>query len=120
LNTLNWGGGFARYLDLPNGTTDLLFAQVFDDSERMPQITIGAAKLWNANLSSDFDLSAGYSIGLTQRSDNAHGIPLPYVLPVASIRLFRQYQIYATYVPPLPKSTHISGNAAFIFSGLRF
>ena len=71
-------------------------------------------------LSDSVTVGYGYSVGLNQRQDVLHGVPTPFLLPVASIRLFDKIEVYATYIPRLPKSIGVAGDTAFIFTGVQF
>ncbi len=120
LNSEALGLGLAKSLPHDDGTIELLYAQVFSDSIREPELTAGYAKEWSLGLSKSFDLAAGFTIGFTQRSDIFGGIPAPYILPVASIKLSEKLTIYGTYIPPMPSSLHIGGDTLFIFAGMSF
>lgn len=120
LNSFAFGGGYERYIINSDGSTELLSGIVFADSYRKPQITVGYTKYWSAKVVDNLSLGLGYTAALSRREDAFHGFPEPIVLPVGVVTIAERFQIYATYIPPLPRALHLRGDVAIIFAGVRF
>lgn len=122
LNASNWGGGYARYFDHENGTSDMLYAMGFSDSNRNFQFVAGFERQWQVFRMEFAAVAIGYSAGITMREDIWGGAPLPFVLPVLGLRFFDRLDVFMTYVPPIPSDQFNGnkGNIAFMFLGLRF
>lgn len=120
LNPYALGGGYARYIVNPDGSTEMLSALAFSDSYRKPQITAEYNKYWSAKLSDNLSFGLGYTVGFSRREDAFHGLPEPIALPLGAIKVGDRFHIYVSYIPPLPKSFGVRGDVAIIFAGIDF
>ncbi|MBS7545270.1 hypothetical protein [Ancylobacter oerskovii] len=131
LNDLAWGGGYARYFDHYDGDpastvapvkSDILFGMVFADSNRRPEVALGYGRTWTFASVENLSWSFGYAAGITMRHDIWDGAPIPYILPLLNLRLFKRLDLFASYIPPLPSNSFgdAPGNVPFLFMGWRF
>lgn len=113
-NERPWGGGYgiSRFDD--NGDWHGLYFMAFKDSFNKwePIGGYGYEKVWRPIQGQDFRLGLGYTAAITAR-DNYDYVPLPLVLPLASIS-YERLAFQATYIP----GTHNNGNV--FFAWLRF
>ena len=112
LNDTTWGGGFGRSVTDGDGDRHSVFFVAFSDSHRTAQFVLSYAwqRYWPANR--DWSLGWGYTAFLFSREDVARYLPLPAVLPCASIR-YRRWEAIGQFVPHISKD--IKGDVLFIF-----
>jgi palmitoyl transferase len=108
-----WGGGLARYVEHPNGETEIVYGLIFSDSHSKPEYNLGYA--WNTYWGERSSLQGGlgYTAALIARSDIANGFPVPIVLPLASVR-YSSVTVYTTYIPKLGGGIN-HGSVFYIF-----
>lgn len=115
-NERPWGAGYglSRYDD--EGNWHAFYLMAFKDSFNHWEPFGGYAweKLWRPIDGQDFRLGLGYTAGFTAR-DNWSYIPVPAVLPLASIG-YRRLTFQATYIP----GTYNNGNVFFGWLRWRF
>jgi palmitoyl transferase len=113
-NERPWGGGYgiSRYDE--NGDWHGLYFMAFKDSFNKwePIGGYGYEKIWRPLQDPEFKLGLGYTAAITAR-DNYNYIPLPLILPLASVG-YDRLTFQATYIP----GTHNNGNV--FFAWLRF
>jgi palmitoyl transferase len=97
-NEFAYGGGWARAVERENGDTDTVFFLVFADSHENAQFNLGYA--WTTYWGEREKLQAGlgYTAMIFQRPDIAGGVPLPVILPLATLR-YRKVEVLTTYIP---------------------
>lgn len=112
LNETTWGGGIGRSLWTEDGDRHSVFVMSFSDSHRTPQYiaSYGWQRYWPAGRT--WALGWGYFAFLFSREDVAGRIPLPALLPSASIR-YRRWEAVGMYVPRI--SRDIKGDVFFVF-----
>jgi len=119
LNEKSWGGGAGKHYTDENGNDDILFAMVFLDSHDSPEPIGGWARQWyTPPVLGGLSLGGGYFAGVTMRADIAHYVPIPLVLPVASLR-YRRASVMGTLIPPLPGGAN-KGAVGFFWARYQF
>lgn len=108
------GGGISRYDE--KGNWNGLYVMAFKDSFNKwePFGGYGWEKIWRPVEDRDFRLGLGYTAGVTAR-DNWKYIPVPAVLPLASIG-YSKATFQMTYIP----GTHNNGNVYFAWFRWQF
>jgi len=108
------GGGISRYDE--KGNWNGLYLMAFKDSFNKwePFGGYGWEKIWRPLDDKDFRLGLGYTAGVTAR-DNWKYIPVPAVLPLASIG-YSKATFQMTYIP----GTHNNGNVYFAWFRWQF
>jgi len=112
LNETTWGGGFGRTLEDEDGDRHSVYLMAFSDSHRQPQFNLGYAwqRYWRPTR--NFALGGGYLAFLFSREDVANHVPIPAVLPCASIR-YGGIEVIGLYVPRV--SRDIRGDVLFVY-----
>ncbi|MCG9025026.1 lipid IV(A) palmitoyltransferase PagP [Laribacter hongkongensis] len=102
-----WGLGLGRYRYDSDGNWHALYAMFFLDSHDKVEPFAGYAwqKIWRP--ADDVRLGAGFTVGVTARSDYSY-IPFPAILPLVSVE-YRRLALQATYIP----GGHNNGNVLF-------
>lgn len=92
-----WGIGGGKYRFDDQGNWHAWYAMAFLDSHNAIEPMVGYAyeKIWRP--AADWRLGLGFTAGFTSRQDYLF-IPLPLVLPLASIG-YRRLTLQATYIP---------------------
>ncbi|WP_408014912.1 lipid IV(A) palmitoyltransferase PagP [Rouxiella aceris] len=115
-NERPWGGGYgiSRYDE--NGDWHGLYFMAFKDSFNKwePIGGYGYEKIWRPLQDPEFKLGLGYTAAITAR-DNYNYIPLPLILPLASVG-YDRFTFQATYIP----GTHNNGNVFFAWVRFQF
>ena len=115
-NERPWGAGFgvSRWDD--KGNWHGLYLMAFKDSFNKwePIAGYGWEKTWRPLADDNFHLGLGYTLGVTAR-DNWNYIPLPVVLPMASIG-YGPATFQMTYIP----GTYNNGNVYFAWARFQF
>ena len=120
LNPFSLGSGYARILENPGGSTEMLSAQLFADSYWQPQVAVQYTRYRSFTVVENLSAGLGFTAGLSRREDTFHGLPEPILLPVGVITIANRIDIYATYIPPLSEFSNLRGDVAMIFAGVRF
>ena len=117
-NDAAWGGGFGRHVYDDAGDYHGLYGLAFLDSSRKPMYMAGYnwQTYWGA---SDFKVGLGYTLFLFGRSDYEGYVPLPGVLPVASVR-YSRFELLGAYVPSLPSIGLDRGDVALFIARVNF
>lgn len=105
-----WGLGYGRVRYDEDGDQHTVYAMVFMDSHNDPEPFAGYAfeKIWRP--SQNWRLGAGFSVGVTMRSDYDY-VPIPAILPIVSLG-YRRLTLEATYIP----GGHNNGNILFTWA----
>lgn len=115
-NERPWGAGFgiSRYNE--SGNWNGLYLMAFKDSYNKwePIGGYGWEKTWRPLSDKNFHLGAGFTAGATMR-DNWNYIPIPVVLPLASIG-YGPASFQMTYIP----GTYNNGNVYFAWFRWQF
>jgi palmitoyl transferase len=111
-DTLGIGYGRSRYDE--SGNLDHLYGMAFQDSHGKPQYIVGYGHQWIMGQSKGLHAGLGYTVFLTARSDFSNYIPIPGILPVASIS-YKKVSVNAAYIP----SIQDQGNVLFFWSKFR-
>lgn len=111
-NEQPWGLGIGKYRYDEDGDWHALYTMAFLDSHSdiEPLVGYGFQKVWRPT--GNFRLGAGYSVGLTIRSDLNY-IPIPIIVPLASIE-YKKVAVQSTYIPGG------NGNGNILFTWLRW
>jgi LPS-assembly protein len=110
-----WGLGFGSGLYNEKGNYQGVYAMGFQDSHFKPQWQAGYT--WKAiwRPVDDFRLGLGYTAFLMSRTDLAHYIPFPGIVPVASLA-YKNLNLETTFVPGAAGA----GNIFFIWAKWEF
>lgn len=116
LNDIGWGGGFGRSAVDANGNTHSLFAIAAQDSHFKPQYLAGY--LWTTYwpLAEQLQGGLGYSVFLFSRSDIGSYVPIPGVVPAASLR-WRKAELLGVFVPRVAQA---GGNVGYVVTRFSF
>jgi palmitoyl transferase len=118
LNSNSWGGGVGKHWTDANGHEDILFAVAFSDSHKQVEPIAGYARQWFTHpVLGGLSAGGGFFAGFTARQDVAHYLPVPLVLPIASLR-YRKASVMATLLPRLPGIN--AGDVAFFWGRYEF
>lgn len=111
-NEQPWGLGIGKYRYDEDGDWHALYAMAFLDSHSdvEPIAGYGFQKMWRPT--DNFRLGAGYSVGITIRSD-LHYIPIPIIVPLVSVE-YKKVAVQSTYIPGG------NGNGNILFTWLRW
>ncbi|MEW5288114.1 lipid IV(A) palmitoyltransferase PagP [Erwinia papayae] len=115
-NERPWGAGVGLSRFDEKGNWNGLYAMVFKDSFNKwePFTGFGWEKIWRPLNDQNFRLGLGYTAGVTAR-DNWKYIPVPAVLPLASIG-YSKATFQMTYIP----GTYNNGNVYFAWFRWQF
>lgn len=113
LNQLAWGFGLGKRFVDPQGHRDLLYAFAFLESHKKVQPIVGYARQWILPVAGPLSVGAGYTVGVTSRSDIFGGVPFPIALPVASLKWSR-FSMMGTFIPRINGKAN-NGNVVFIW-----
>lgn len=110
LNETTWGGGVGRTILDGDGDRHSVCLLVFSDSHRTPQWNLGYGwqRYWSPT--PDFGLGGGYLAFLFSRRDVANNLPIPALLPCASIR-YRGIELIGMFIPRI--SRDITGDVLY-------
>lgn len=110
-----YGLGYGRGRLDEKGNYHGVFGVGFQDSHYKPEWMIGY--LWKTYwmLGSETKAGLGFVTGLTARSDYSHYLPIPFILPAASIE-YGRLSLEAAYVP----GGEGNGNVVFFTTKWRF
>jgi palmitoyl transferase len=112
LNETTWGGGFGRTIRDEDGDRHSVYMMALSDSHYRPQLNVGYAwqRYWRP--SRNFALGGGYLAFLFSREDVSNYMPMPALLPCASID-FGGVEVLGVFVPRV--SRDIKGDVFFIY-----
>ena len=112
LNETTWGGGFGRTLKDEDGDRHSVYFMAFADSHRDPQFNLGYGwqRYWSPTRK--FSIGGGYLAFLFSRRDVANHLPIPALLPCASIR-YGGVEVVGLFVPRI--SRDIKGDVLFLY-----
>ena len=118
LNERAWGGGWARTVTDPDGDTHTIFLFGFHESHNKVQ--------WNAGYTYSTwwgphdGLRGGLGVAafIVQRPDIAGGVPIPAVLPMASVA-YGKATLMATFIPTVNGGIN-NGSVLFLFGRYKF
>lgn len=112
LNETTWGGGFGRTIDDEDGDRHSVYVMAFSDSHRALQVNVGYGwqRYWRATR--NVSLGAGYLAFFFSREDVANHLPIPALLPCASVR-YGRIEVIGLYVPRV--SRDIKGDVLFVY-----
>ncbi len=115
-NERPWGAGFGVTRFDQDGDWHGLYLMAFKDSFNKwePIGGYGYEKRWQPTTNGDFHLGLGFTAGVTMR-DNWNYIPIPVLLPLASIN-YQRLSFQATYIP----GTYNNGNVFFAWLRWQF
>ncbi|MET3107684.1 palmitoyl transferase [Oxalobacteraceae bacterium GrIS 2.11] len=102
INERTWGLGMDKELRDEKDNEESIQFLVLADSHERPQISASYSHQWMKPISGNWELGAGYQIGLVSRSDIFSGVPFPAALPIFSVGT-HDTKLLITFVP------HISG-----------
>ncbi len=95
---LGFGLGKSHYDE--KGNWSGLYAFGFKDSNSYLETVFGYAYMYNWDLSENWHVGLGYTLGFTQRHEYSY-IPVPMPLPLAEINYKRMMSLQMAYVPGL-------------------
>ncbi|MBS0325612.1 MAG: hypothetical protein JSS46_03580 [Proteobacteria bacterium] len=113
LNSLAWGTGYTRVTENADGDEHSVYALVFSDSHKHAQFNVGYeySTFWGPR--SGVQPGLGFTAFMMQRPDIASGIPVPVLLPLASLR-YRDATLFTTYIPTLNGGIN-HGSTLYVF-----
>jgi palmitoyl transferase len=110
-----YGLGYGRGRIDAKGNYHGVFAMGFQDSHFKPEWMIGYDWKTYWTLGSETKAGLGFVTGLTARTDYSHYLPIPFILPAASIE-YGRLSLEAAYVP----GGKGNGNVVFFTTKWRF
>jgi len=118
LNANAWGGGYGRTVEDPDGDTHTVGLLAFLDSHKHVQWNLGYmySTYWGPR--EGLQPGLGYFAFIVQRPDIAGGVPVPALLPLATLR-YGQATLVATYVPTLNGGIN-HGSTLYVFGRYTF
>lgn len=105
-----WGLGLGKGQKDGEGNWRGLYAMAFRDSHNDLEPVAGYACLKELGNAGNFHVNAGFTGFVTAREDIYHYLPIPGILPLASLE-FQKASLMTTYLP----GRHNNGNIFFIF-----
>lgn len=119
LNEAAWGLGFARSVLDREGNLHAIYVLAFRDSHFKFQKVVGYQ--WQAywSIGADWKAGAGLSGFVFSRSDVARNMPVPFALPVVSLR-YQRLALYGTFIPKVSGNPGGNGNVGYVFGGVQF
>jgi len=118
LNEKAWGLGWSKWVDDADGDNHSVFALAFYESHRKVEFNVGYAYQTYWGPRNGLQAGLGYTAMIVQRPDIAKGVPIPALLPLASLR-YGQASLMATFIPTLNGGIN-NGSVAFIFGRYAF
>jgi len=119
LNAHAWGLGLGRSLVDARDNEESLYAMASSSSHFKPQYLMGYTWLARWRVSGDLRVGAGYSAFIFARSDIYHYLPLPGIVPVASVGTDRA-SLLAAYLPRISNGITGRGNVIYAFGRVSF
>jgi len=110
----NWGLGYGRSR-YENGNLDMVYGMYFLDSHSKPEPMVGYAHEWMWGDTQALHAGLGYTVFVTARSDLSNYMPIPAILPIASVN-YGKVSVNTTYVP----GGNGYGNIFFFWSRFSF
>lgn len=109
------GFGVGKGLNDEDGDWHGLYAMVFRDSHFDPEpfAGYGYQTFWHPG--ADIKLGLGYTVFLTARKDIGNYVPIPGILPLASVQ-YKKASLMGSYVP----GGRGNGNVLFFFGRFEF
>lgn len=93
-----WGLGIGRGLYNDKGDWEGVYAMGFQDSHFRPEWTVGYGWKTFWHPAEDVRLGLGYTAFLTARTDIAHYVPIPGILPMASLS-YKSLNLETVFMP---------------------
>jgi palmitoyl transferase len=118
LNENAFGLGWGKWTEDPDGDSHSVFLMAFHESHRKVQINLGYAYQTYWGPRSGLQAGLGYTAMIVQRPDIASGVPIPALLPVASLR-YGQASLMGTFIPTLNGGIN-NGSVLFLFGRYDF
>lgn len=110
-----WGLGYGRSRLDDEGNWHTLYAMGFRDSHADFEPAVGYGYQWMWGERQGLHAGLGYTVIVTARADIGNYVPLPGVLPIASIR-YRNSGVNMAYVP----GGKGNGNVLFLWGSFGF
>ena len=93
-----WGLGYGRSRYDESGNWDGLYAMAFPDSHGKLEPILGYGHQWIWGERAGLHAGLGYTAFLTARADVDHYLPIPGILPIASVS-YREASVNTAFVP---------------------
>jgi palmitoyl transferase len=119
LNAQAGGLGLGRSLVDARDNEESLYAMASSSSHFKPQYIVGYSWLARWRLSGDLRVGVGYAAFTFARSDIYHYLPLPGIVPVASVGTDRA-SLLAAYLPRISNGITGRGNVIYAFGRVSF
>ncbi len=118
LNEKAWGAGWARTVNDADGDQHMLFLFGFHESHNNFQWTAcySYPTFWGPQ--DGLRAGLGYAAFIVQRPDIAGGVPIPALLPLASVA-WGKAALIATFIPTLNNGIN-NGSVLFVFGKYKF
>lgn len=110
-----WGLGYGRSRYDDAGNWHSLYAMGFRDSHAKFEPAVGYGYQWMWGEREALHAGLGYTVIITARSDIGHYVPLPGILPIASVNYGRS-AVNMAYVP----GGKGNGNVLFLWGSVGF
>jgi lipid IVA palmitoyltransferase len=118
LNERALGGGWARTITDPDGDTHSLFLFGFHESHNKVQWNLGYLYTTYWGPQDGAQAGLGVAAFIVQRPDIASGVPIPAILPMASLK-YKKATLMATFIPTVNGGIN-NGSVLFLFGRLGF
>lgn len=119
LNEAAVGVGIGKSLKNKKGNTEMVYAMVHLDSHAQVELNVGYGWLKNFQISENTTVGIGYSAGVISRKDINNHIPLPFILPMASVEYGKKFSVNGVLIPKLNGGIN-HGNVVFLFGKYEF
>ncbi len=118
LNEQAFGLGWSKWVDDQDGDNHSVFFLAFHESHRKVQLNLGYAYQTYWGPRDGLQAGLGYTAMIVQRPDIAGGVPIPALLPVASLR-YGNASLMASFIPTLNGGIN-NGSVLFVFGRYAF
>ncbi len=121
LKTLNEkavGIGLGKTITNNQGNSEMIFAMVHLDSHYQVEVDAGYGWQKNYNITDKTKVGVGYAAGVISREDLNNRIPLPFILPMASVTYNKKFTLSGVYIPNMGAIN--SGAVLFVFGKYTF
>lgn len=118
LNERALGGGWARTVDDPDGDSHTIFLYGFHESHGKVQWNAGYMYTTWWGPQDGLRGGLGVAVFFVQRPDIASGVPIPAVLPMASIG-YKKFTLMGTFIPTINGGIN-NGSVAYVFGRYAF
>jgi palmitoyl transferase len=119
LNEAALGIGVGKSIINEKGNSEMLFAMAHLDSHSQVEFNVGYGWQKNFNVTDKTKVGIGYAAGVISREDLNNRIPIPFILPMASVTYDKKISLNGVLIPKLDGGIN-HGAVVFIFGKYTF